>query len=82
MRASAMLDRARLERAPSTRVDEHEFRIHRGEFVGVVEPHGEHYWFLVRDLRRERPTIHGFGVDFPRAVNEVSHLLDVLATEH
>ncbi len=60
----------------------HEFRIQRGEFVGEVEPHGDHYWFLVRDLRRERPTIHGFGVDFPRAVNAVSHLLDLLANEH
>ncbi len=77
MRASAIQQRARTEP-----VNEHEFRMHKGEFVGVVEPHGEHYWFQVRDLRRERPTIHGFGVDFPRAVNAVSHLLDVLATEH
>jgi hypothetical protein len=36
---------------------------------------------LVRDTRRERPTIHGFGVDFPQAVVAVTELLDALTGE-
>jgi hypothetical protein len=57
----------------------HEFRVHKGEFVGLVESCGAQYHFLVRDLRRESPTIHGTGVDFSSAVNAVTQLLNALA---
>ena len=56
----------------------HEFRVHKGEFVGLVESCGARYRFLVRDLRRERPTIQGTGVDFASAVNTVTQLLNAL----
>jgi hypothetical protein len=68
------------ERSPAEQVPllDNEFRVSKGEFVGVVEPHENQYKFFVRDLRRERPTIHGFGVDFPHAVTAVRQLLDSL----
>ncbi len=57
----------------------HEFRLHKGEFVGLVESCGERYRFVVRDLRRESPTIQGTGTSFHSAVNAVTQLLDALA---
>lgn len=57
---------------------EGEFRVRRGDFVGVVQPHEDKYKFYVRDLRRERPTIHGYRVDFPDAIAAVTQLLNSL----
>jgi hypothetical protein len=50
----------------------------KGEFVAVVQPQDNRYGFFVRDLRRERPTIHGYGVDFSAALTAVTQLLDAL----
>jgi hypothetical protein len=55
-----------------------EYRVVRGDFVATVQPHADTYSFAVRDTRRERPTIHGFGVDFPHAVVAITELLDAL----
>jgi hypothetical protein len=68
------------ERCPAKNCSrpEEEFKVSRGDFVAVVLPHENQYSFFVRDLRRERPTIHGFGVDFPHAVIAVTQLLDAL----
>ncbi len=55
------------------------FEIHKGQFVGIVEPQGNHYSFLVRDLRRERPTIYGYGVSDQNAITAVTQLLNALA---
>lgn len=57
---------------------EGECRIIRGQFEGVVRPHSDRYWFSVREMTRERPMIHGFGVDFQKAVTAVEQLLDLL----
>lgn len=57
---------------------EDECRIYRGQYEGVVRPHGDRYWFSVREMTRERSTIHGFGVDFQKAVTAVEQLLDLL----
>lgn len=54
------------------------FRISRGNFVGIVQPQESRYDFLVRDMRREQPTIHGCGVDFSHAVTAVTQLLYAL----
>ena len=61
--------------------DENEFRICKGNYVGIVRPDDGHYEFLVSDVRRESPTIHGYGVDFPHAVTAVTQLLNALASE-
>jgi hypothetical protein len=58
-----------------------EYHVVRGDFVAAVQPHANKYSFSVRDTRRERPTIHGFGVDFPNAVVAVTELLDALTGE-
>lgn len=55
--------------------------LRRGEFIATVRPHEDRYSFSVRDTRRERPTIHGFGVDFPNALVAVTELLDALTRE-
>lgn len=60
---------------------EHEYRVEKGDFVAVVESYAGRYSFFVRDMRRERPTIHGYGVDFPHAVMAVTQLLDALTGE-
>ncbi len=57
---------------------EREYHISRGQFEGTVRPHEDKYWFAVRDNTRERPTVHGFGVDFQEAVGAVTQLLDLL----
>jgi hypothetical protein len=62
--------------------EEQEYRLEQGDFVAIVQPHASRYSFSVRDLRRERPTIHGFGVDFPHALIAVTQLLNALTTEH
>ncbi len=59
-------------------VSENKVRLCKGDFVGIVQPRESHYEFSVRDMRRERPTIHGSGVDFSRAVTFVTQLLDAL----
>ena len=58
-----------------------EFRVCKGNFVGIVRPCEGQYEFLVCDMRREDPAIHGSGVDFPHAVTAVTELLDALANE-
>jgi hypothetical protein len=56
------------------------FQIRKGQFVGIVEPQGDHYSFLVRDLYRERPTIYGYGVSDRNAIVAVTQLLDALVS--
>lgn len=55
--------------------------IRKGDFVAVLQPHDDRYSFSVRDLRRQRPTIHGSEVDFPHAVASVDRLLNLLTDE-
>ena len=57
---------------------ENEFQLSQGDFVGIVQARENKYEFAVRDMRRECPTIHGYGVDFPHAVTFVRQLLDAL----
>jgi hypothetical protein len=54
------------------------FRVRRGSYIGVVRSLDGQYEFLVRDTRREGPTIHGSGVDFVHATAAVTELLDAL----
>ena len=61
---------------------EDEFRMRRGNFVGIIQAREERYEFSVRDMRREQPTIHGTGVDFSHAVGFVTQLLDALTGTH
>jgi len=57
---------------------EDEFRFRKGNYLGIVR-HGENqYEFLVRDMRREGPTIHGSGVDLAHATAAVIQLMDAL----
>jgi hypothetical protein len=58
---------------------ENEFRVSKGDLVGIVRPRAGRYEFLVLDMRREEPTMH--GVDFPHATAAVTQLLDALAGE-
>lgn len=58
--------------------NEDEHRLSKGQFEGVVRPQGDRYYFSVRDMTREQLTIHGFGVDFQKAVIAVEQLLDLL----
>ena len=60
---------------------ENQFRVCKGNYIGIVRPYDGHHEFLVSDLRRESPTIHGYGVDFPHAVAAVTQLLNALAGE-
>ncbi len=55
-----------------------EYRVYMGKLEGVVRPHEDRYWFFVRDTARDGPIIHGFGVDFQKAVAVVERLVDVL----
>jgi len=57
------------------------FRICKGNFIGIVQPHDGQYEFLVRDMRRESPTINGSGVDLAHATAAVTQLLKALAHE-
>jgi hypothetical protein len=65
-------------RAEKRQKVEDDFCVCKGGFVGLVQRHDSQYEFVLRDLRRERPTIYGFGVDFPHAVTAVTQLLDAL----
>ena len=55
-----------------------ESRVCKGNYVGVVRRSESQYEFLVRDMRREGPTIYGSGVDFLHASTAVSQLMDAL----
>lgn len=55
-----------------------EFRVCKGHFVAVARPQDGHYEFLIRDLRREGPTIYGSGVDLTSATAAVTRLLNAL----
>lgn len=79
----AQVDAHKAEHAPHIRHPRtaHEYRVEKGDFVAVVQPYDREYSFFVRDLRREGPTIHGYGVDFPHAVIAVTQLLDALTGE-
>jgi hypothetical protein len=55
-----------------------ESRVCKGSHIGIVRPGENQYEFLVRDLRREDPTIYGSGVDFLHASNAVAQLMDAL----
>jgi hypothetical protein len=50
----------------------------REPFLATIEPHGERYSFTVRDLSRERPTIHGSGLSLEKTLAAVTELLDAL----
>jgi hypothetical protein len=60
---------------------EDESRVCRGNYVGIIRPNENQYEFLVRDMRKEGPTIHGSGVDFLHASTAVSQLMDALTHE-
>jgi hypothetical protein len=60
---------------------EDESRVCKGNYVGIVRPSENQYDFLVRDLRRESPTIFGSRVDFIHASAAVSELMDALTHE-
>ncbi|HEX8926406.1 MAG TPA: hypothetical protein VF786_11465 [Terriglobales bacterium] len=64
-----------------SREAEREYRVRKGEFVGLVASCGDRYRFLVRDLRHENPTIQGTGVNLPDALNTVKQLLNALADQ-
>ena len=51
----------------------------RGNFVATVEPYVNHYAFAIRDRERERPVIHGYGMDRRSAMHAVEDLLEALA---
>jgi hypothetical protein len=55
-----------------------ESRVCKGNYIGIVRPNENQYEFLVRDIRREDPTIHGSGVDFLHASTAVAQLMDAL----
>jgi hypothetical protein len=58
-----------------------ESRVCKANYIGIVRPTENQYEFLVRDLRREGPTIYGSGVDFLHASNAVAQLMDALTHE-
>jgi hypothetical protein len=60
---------------------EDELRFCKGNYVGVVRRSESQYEFVVRDMRREGPTIYGSRVDFNHATNAVTQLLDALMHE-
>jgi len=51
----------------------------RGTFTATVEPYLDRYAFAIRDHERERPVIHGYGMDRRSAIHAVEDLLDRLA---
>ncbi len=51
----------------------------RGTFTATVEPYIDRYAFTIRDRERERPVIHGYGMDRRSAIHAVEDLLDALA---
>ncbi len=51
----------------------------RGNFVATVEPYINRYAFTIRDRERERPVIHGYGMDRLSAIHAVEDLLETLA---
>ena len=51
----------------------------RGNFVATVEPYVNRYAFAIRDKERERPVIHGYGMDRRLAMHAVEDLLETLA---
>ena len=51
----------------------------RGNFVATVEPYVSRYAFTIRDRERERPVIHGYGLDRRSAMHAVEDLLETLA---
>lgn len=58
-----------------------EFRVCKGDFVGIVRPFGCQYEYFVQDMRRKEPLIHGCGVDFAHATLAITQLLDALMRE-
>ena len=53
--------------------------IRRGAFTATVEPYLDRYAFAIRDRERERPVIHGYGMDRRSAIHAVEELLETLA---
>jgi hypothetical protein len=51
----------------------------RGTFTATVEPCKERYAFAIRDRERERPVIHGYGMDRRSAIHAAEDLLETLA---
>jgi hypothetical protein len=53
----------------------------REPFLATIEPQQGAYSFRVRDLSRERPTIHGSGLSLEKALAAVAQLLEALPAE-
>jgi hypothetical protein len=53
----------------------------KGNYSAIVRPNENQYEFLVCDMRREEPTIHGSGVDLIHATAAITQLLDALIGE-
>ena len=51
----------------------------RGTFSATVEPYLDRYAFAIRDHERQRPVIHGYGMDRGSAMHAVEDLLERLA---
>jgi hypothetical protein len=75
------VDSCMQEHAPTNIPPDDEVRVCKGNYIGIVRPNENQYEFLVRDMRREGPTIYGSGVDFLNASIAVTQLLDALIGE-
>jgi hypothetical protein len=58
-----------------------EYRVCKGNFVGIVRPYGSQYEYFLQDMRRDKLLIHGCGVDFAHATIAITELLDALMGE-
>lgn len=63
-----------------TGIDE-DYRLFKGDYIGIVRARESQYEFLVRDTRGEGPTIHGGGADFPHVASKVTEILNALTCE-
>jgi hypothetical protein len=60
---------------------ESDYQMCKGNYVGTVRENESQYEFLVRDMRREGPTIHGCGIDFSHAASMMTQILNALTCE-
>jgi hypothetical protein len=73
MSADRTLQRVNAESTSSTVVE-----VCRGTFIATVELYMNRYAFTIRDRERERPVIHGYGMDPRSAIHAVEDLLETL----
>ncbi|HVJ05965.1 MAG TPA: hypothetical protein VM578_09860 [Candidatus Saccharimonadales bacterium] len=57
-----------------------DYEVRKGNYIGIVRESESQYEFLVRDMRREGPTIHGCGMDFRHAASAVRQILNALTS--